>query len=283
MPLWSSAGMALCAGRLPFSSAGVATMGIPGTIENDIYGTDVAIGVDTALNTALDAIDRIKDTASAHQQVFLIEMMGEKSGYLALMAGLAGGAEVVCIPEVPFTLEEVAADVADAYVRGKTHCIIIVSEGAVPHAAEIAEYLRAKEQETGFGVRLSILGHIQRGRPSYGAGPPAGHPSGSNGGRPASRWSQRGDGGASRWQNRHGPARAGSTEDAPAQPRLLCAIVKSGALAGRANEKSRPLGDGSFCCSVSGRPGRRMRSRTSTSWTGRRRPQPPPRLPPGRR
>ena len=153
-------------GAFALQSAGVATVGIPGTIENDIYGTDVAIGVDSALNIGLDAIDRIKDTASAHQQVFIIEMMGEKSGYLALMSGLAGGAEVVCVPEVPFTLEKVAADVADAYVRGKTHCIIIVSEGAVPHAAEIAEYLRAKEQETGFGARLSILGHIQRGGPA---------------------------------------------------------------------------------------------------------------------
>lgn len=153
-------------GALALQQAGVPAIGIPGTIENDIYGTDVAIGVDSALNTGLDAIDRIKDTASAHQQVFIIEMMGEKSGYLALMAGLAGGAEVVCVPEVPFTLEQVAADVADAYVRGKTHCIIIVSEGAVPHASEIAAYLRANEQETGFGARLSILGHIQRGGPA---------------------------------------------------------------------------------------------------------------------
>jgi len=152
-------------GAFALQQAGVATVGIPGTIENDVYGTDVAIGVDSALNTGLDAIDRIKDTASAHQQVFIIEMMGEKSGYLAMMAGIAGGAEVVCVPEVPFTLEQVAAEVADAYVRGKTHCIIIVSEGAVPHATEVAEYLRAHEQETGFGARLSILGHIQRGGP----------------------------------------------------------------------------------------------------------------------
>jgi 6-phosphofructokinase 1 len=152
-------------GASALQQAGVPSVGIPGTIENDIYGTDTAIGVDSALNTGLDAIDRIKDTASAHQQVFIIEMMGEKSGYLALMSGLAGGAEVVCVPEVPFTLEQVAADVADAYVRGKTHCIIIVSEGAVPHAAEITEYLRTREQETGFGARLTILGHIQRGGP----------------------------------------------------------------------------------------------------------------------
>lgn len=150
-------------GARALAEAGFPTVGIPGTIENDVYGTDVSIGVDTALNTALDALDRIKDTASSHQQVFLVEMMGSKSGYLALMAGIAGGAEMICIPEVPFTLEQVAAEVADAYVRGKKHCIVVVAEGANPRAAAIADYLREHQEETGFGVRLSTLGHIQRG------------------------------------------------------------------------------------------------------------------------
>jgi 6-phosphofructokinase 1 len=150
-------------GARALDEAGVPTVGVPGTIENDVCGTDVSIGVDTALNTALDAMDRIKDTASSHQQAFLIEMMGAKSGYLTLMAGIAGGAEMVCIPEVPFDLEDVAAEVADSYIRGKQHCIITVAEGARPHADEIAEYLAERRQETGFGVRLSILGHIQRG------------------------------------------------------------------------------------------------------------------------
>jgi 6-phosphofructokinase 1 len=150
-------------GARALHEAGLPTIGIPGTIENDVCGTDISIGVDTALNTALDAMDRIKDTASSHQQAFLIEMMGEKSGYLALMAGIAGGAEMVCIPEVPFTLEDVLREAADAYVRGKQHCIITVAEGAKPHAAEIAAYLEERKEETGFGVRLSILGHIQRG------------------------------------------------------------------------------------------------------------------------
>jgi 6-phosphofructokinase 1 len=150
-------------GALALQEAGVPVMGVPGTIENDVCGTDTSIGVDTALNTALDALDRIKDTASSHEQAFLIEMMGEKSGYLALMAGIAGGAEMVCIPEVPFTLQDVAAEVSDAYVRGKRHCIITVSEGANPHATEIARYLQDRREETGFGVRLSLLGHIQRG------------------------------------------------------------------------------------------------------------------------
>ncbi len=143
--------------------AGFLVVGVPGTIENDVPGTDMAIGVDTALNTALGAMDRIRDTASAHQQAFLVEMMGSKSGYLTLMAGIAGGAEMICIPEVPFTLDDVVKGVANAYIRGKKHCIMVVAEGCEPHAAAIAEYLGARQAETGFGVRLSILGHIQRG------------------------------------------------------------------------------------------------------------------------
>ena len=150
-------------GARELAEAGFPTVGIPGTIENDVYGTDISIGVDTALNTALEAMDRIRDTASAHQQVFLVEMMGSKSGYLTLMAGIAGGAEMACIPEVPFTVEQVANEVASAYVRGKKHCIVVVAEGAEPQAATIVDYLREHQEETGFGVRLSILGHIQRG------------------------------------------------------------------------------------------------------------------------
>ncbi|MFH1085035.1 MAG: 6-phosphofructokinase, partial [Chloroflexota bacterium] len=110
----------------------------------------------------LDAMDRIKDTASSHEQAFLIEFMG-KTGHLTLMAAMAGGAEVLCLPEVPFTLAQVAADVANAYVRGKRHCLVAVAAGARPPAAEIARYLEARRQETGFAVRLTLLGHIQRG------------------------------------------------------------------------------------------------------------------------
>ncbi|MBC7237566.1 MAG: 6-phosphofructokinase [Chloroflexi bacterium] len=143
--------------------AGFPTVGVPGTIENDICGTDFTIGFDTALNTALDALDRIRDTATAQERAFLIEMVGEHSGHLALMAGIAGGAEQVCIPEVPFTLEHVAEEVADAYVRGKKHCVIVVASGARPPAADIAEYLNANRERTGFEVRLTVLGDIQRG------------------------------------------------------------------------------------------------------------------------
>lgn len=142
---------------------GYPVMGVPGTIDNDVPGTDISIGVDTALNTALDAIDKIKDTASSHQRAFVVEVMGRESGYLALMAGLAGGAEMICIPEVPFELEDVARTITDAYIKGKAHAIICVAEGARYNAVAIADYLRERREEAGFSVRMTILGHIQRG------------------------------------------------------------------------------------------------------------------------
>lgn len=150
-------------GAMALQEMGFQVVGLPGTIDNDLYGTDMAIGVDTALNTALQAIDKIKDTASSHQRAFLVEMMGRNSGYLALMAGIAGGAEMACVPEIDFELEDVAREVEDAYIRGKTHCIISVAEGARYNANAIAEYLKKNKEETGFSVRVTILGHIQRG------------------------------------------------------------------------------------------------------------------------
>jgi len=150
-------------GARALAEAGFPTVGIPGTIENDVCGTDLSVGVDTAMNTALDALDRIRDTASSQEQSFIVEVMGKQSGYLALMVGIAGGAEMVCIPEVEYTVEDVSREVADAYIRGKRHCIIVISEGARPNLGEISEHLRANEEETGFRVRVSTLGHIQRG------------------------------------------------------------------------------------------------------------------------
>jgi len=150
-------------GGMQLHELGLPVIGVPGTIDNDLAGTDMSIGVDTALNTALDAIDRIKDTASSHQRAFLVEVMGRHSGYLALMSGIAGGAEMVCIPEVPFELEQVSRAVTSAYVTGKSHCIIVVAEGARYNAAKIAEYLRQRGEEAGFSVRVTMLGHIQRG------------------------------------------------------------------------------------------------------------------------
>lgn len=143
--------------------AGVKVVGVPASIDNDICGTDIAIGVDTALNTVMEAIDRIKDTASSHNRAFLVETMGRNSGYLALVAGIIGGAEMVCIPEVPFELDTVTKTLVDGYLRGKSHCIISVAEGARYNAKAIAEYLESQREETGFEVRMTILGYIQRG------------------------------------------------------------------------------------------------------------------------
>ncbi len=148
-------------GALKLHEAGISVVGIPATIDNDLAFTDVSIGVDTALNTILDAIDKIKDTASSHHRAFLIETMGRDSGYLALMGGIAGGAEVIVLPEEPTDIEALAGEVSAAYERGKAHFIAIVAEGATPHIQEIADYLRRRE--LGFEVRVSILGHVQRG------------------------------------------------------------------------------------------------------------------------
>lgn len=138
-------------------------VGVPGTIDNDISGTDMSIGVDTALNTVLDAMDKIRDTASSHQRAFLIEVMGRNSGYLALMSGIAGGAELILCPEVETSVEEVAAALRDAYLRGKAHCIIVVAEGYKPGCVALAEHLTGQRSELGFGVRGTVLGHVQRG------------------------------------------------------------------------------------------------------------------------
>jgi len=142
---------------------GFPVVGVPGTIDNDISGTDMSIGVDTALNTVLDAIDKIRDTASSHQRAFLIEVMGRDCGYLALMSGIAGGAEMILCPEVETSLEEVANALRDAYLRGKAHCIIVVAEGYKPGIEPVAAYLTERRSELGFEVRTTVLGHVQRG------------------------------------------------------------------------------------------------------------------------
>jgi 6-phosphofructokinase 1 len=150
-------------GALKLHELNFPVVGIPGTIDNDVNGTDISIGVDTTLNTILDAVDKIKDTASSHQRAFLIEVMGRDSGYLALMASIASGAELVLIPEVETKVEDVVKAVDDAYIRGKAHCIILVAEGWKPGARELTDYLRERREEIGFGVRLTVLGHVQRG------------------------------------------------------------------------------------------------------------------------
>jgi 6-phosphofructokinase 1 len=142
---------------------GFAVAGVPASIENDVWGADQAIGLDTALNTALDALDRIRDTASSQQEAFVVEVAGAHSGHLALLVAIAGGAEVLCVPERAYLAADVAREVSAAYVRGKQHCIIVVAEGARPSAQELATALEAQHAEIGFETHLTMLSHLQRG------------------------------------------------------------------------------------------------------------------------
>lgn len=148
-------------GAHALSKQGVKVIGIPASIDNDIYGTHIAIGADTAMNTIMDSVDKLRDTAASHSRAFLIETMGRNSGYLAVMAGIACGAEVVLIPEAPINIDEIAAAVEDAYKRGKTHAIIINAEGSGIRTTDLAT--KIDEMNVGFTTRISILGHIQRG------------------------------------------------------------------------------------------------------------------------
>jgi len=151
------------AGSLDLAVMGFPVVGIASTIDNDLEGSDVTIGVDTAINVALEAIDRLKITAASHKRAFLVEVMGRKCGYVALMAGIAGGAEIVVIPEHESTPEQVAQQLRAAYDRGKNHGLVVVAEGAVNNAHKLIEHFEADPSTTGFSLRATILGHVQRG------------------------------------------------------------------------------------------------------------------------
>jgi 6-phosphofructokinase 1 len=142
---------------------GFPVVGVASTIDNDLVGSEISIGVDTALNIALEAIDRLKVTAESHHRAFLVEVMGRECGYLALMAGIAGGAEAVVIPEVAVDPEEVAAELRSAYQRGKAHALVVVAEGAQYNAAGLAAYFQEHKERLGFDLRATTLGHTQRG------------------------------------------------------------------------------------------------------------------------
>jgi 6-phosphofructokinase 1 len=142
---------------------GFRVVGVASTIDNDLVGSDITIGVDTALNIALEAIDRLKTTASSHQRAFLVEVMGRHCGYLALMAALAGGAEAVVLPEVEADPEALGKGLRDAYRRGKAHALIVVAEGAKYNADAMAAYFRERKATFGFDLRVTTLGHVQRG------------------------------------------------------------------------------------------------------------------------
>lgn len=150
-------------GANALNEMGFPVVGVASTIDNDLYGTDMTIGVDTALNIALEAIDRLKVTAASHRRAFLVEVMGRDCGYLALMAGIAGGAEVTLIPEIETSPATVAAELRDAYKRGKTHGLVVVAEGASHNADALTEYFEHQHDDLGFGLRATVLGHVQRG------------------------------------------------------------------------------------------------------------------------
>ena len=150
-------------GSYEIHKLGYPVVGIASTIDNDLYGSEMTIGVDTALNIALEAIDRLKTTASSHQRAFLIEVMGRDCGYLALAAGIAGGAEYILLPEIETDPEEVAETLSLAYEHGKEHAIIVVAEGAKYNAEALIKYFEKHKERLGFKIRATILGHVQRG------------------------------------------------------------------------------------------------------------------------
>jgi 6-phosphofructokinase 1 len=151
------------AGALALSQMGLPVVGVASTIDNDLAGSEITIGVDTALNIALEAIDRLRVTAASHRRAFLVEVMGRKCGYLALMAGIAGGADTVVVPEAEVDPETVADELEGAYRRGKAHALVVVAEGATYNAAGLAKYFEQSRGRPGFDLRVTQLGHVQRG------------------------------------------------------------------------------------------------------------------------
>jgi 6-phosphofructokinase 1 len=138
---------------------GIPTVGIPGSIDNDIFGTDMCIGVDTCLNTTMEAVQKLKDTASSHERAFIVEVMGRENGYIALMSAIITGSEAAIIPEVPVDYDELSNRLLEERKRGKINSIIIVAEGAAS-AYTVSRHL---EHKIGYETRITILGHVQRG------------------------------------------------------------------------------------------------------------------------
>ena len=150
-------------GARSLSARGLAVVGVASTIDNDLAGTDITIGATTAIDVALESVDRLRVTASSHRRGFLVEVMGRDCGYLAAMIGIAGGAEAICVPELPQEPEAVAAEILAAHHRGKAHALVIVAEGAAHDADALAHYFRSHESRLGFDMRVCKLGHVQRG------------------------------------------------------------------------------------------------------------------------
>jgi len=150
-------------GSFMLSQLGVHVVGIASTIDNDLFGTDVTIGCDTAINVTLDAIDHLRTTGSSHNRAFLVETMGRDCGYLAMMAGLAGGAEVISVPEFEVSASEIAQRLRAAFERGKTHAIVVIAEGVKENATQILTHFNADKQRASFELRATTLGHVVRG------------------------------------------------------------------------------------------------------------------------
>ena len=149
-------------GGLKLSERGITVMGLPGTIDNDLYGTDTTIGYDTALNTILDAVDKIRDTATSHERLFFVEVMGRDAGFLALNGAIASGAEAAIIPEFSTEVDQLEEFIKNGFRKSKNSSIVLVAEseltGGAMHYAE-----RVKNEYPQYDVRVTILGHLQRG------------------------------------------------------------------------------------------------------------------------
>ncbi len=146
-------------GAMTIEERGIKTACIPATIDNDIKGTELTIGFDTAVNTILDAVNRLRDTATSHERIFILEVMGRHNGYLALAAGLAGGAESILVPEIDYDLDEISERLIHGIKRKKAHSIIVVAEGA----GDVFEIKRKILDKLKADIRVTVLGHIQRG------------------------------------------------------------------------------------------------------------------------
>lgn len=148
-----------------FAEIGVNIVSIPKTIDNDIWGTDFSFGFDSAVNIAAEAVDRLHSTASSHKRVMVVEVMGHKAGWIALYSGMAGGSDIILLPEIPYTIENIANAITERFKQGKTYSIIVVAEGIqTPNGEKAASYI-AEEigKETGVETRETVLGYIQRG------------------------------------------------------------------------------------------------------------------------
>ena len=150
-------------GAAALHADGAPVIGIDSTIDNDLYGTDISIGATSAIDVAIQAIDHLRVTASSMRRAFLVEVMGRNCAYLALMAGLAGGAELIALPEVDTEPASVARDFCAAYERGKSHAIAVIAEGAKYNAEALMRYFHEHRERLGFELRVTKLGHIQRG------------------------------------------------------------------------------------------------------------------------